>query len=53
MPDEATKAAIAALDQTMLNDMKLTVREAPPVVERKGSYKVGNGSVNIHRFKKN
>lgn len=53
MEDEPSQAAIKALDQTTLNDLKLTVKEAPPTVDRKGSYKVGSGAVNAYRFKKN
>jgi RNA recognition motif-containing protein len=53
MNDEAAQKAISALDQTMLNELKLTVKVAPPVVERKGSYMVGNGAVNVYRFRKN
>lgn len=53
MEDDGAKNAISNLDQTTLNDLKLTVKEAAPVSERKGSYKVGNGSVNAYRFRKN
>jgi len=53
MDDEAAQGAIKALDQTLLNDLKLTVKEAPVKGERKGSYKVGSGAVNVYRFRKN
>lgn len=53
MNDEAAKEAIKGLNQTTLNDLKLTVKEAPQVTERKGSYKVGNGAINAYRFRKN
>lgn len=53
MDDEAAQGAIRALNQTTLNDLKLTVKEAPAVNEHKGSYKVGSGAVNAYRFKKN
>lgn len=53
MEDEASHNAIRSLDQTTMNNLKLTVKEAPPVIDRKGSYKVGNGAVNIYRFRKN
>lgn len=53
MDDEAAQDAIRALNQTTLNDLKLTVKEAPAVNEHKGSYKVGSGAVNAYRFKKN
>lgn len=53
MDDVAAQDAIHALDQTMLNDLKITVKEAPPVTEKKGSYKVGSGTVSAYRFRKN
>jgi RNA recognition motif-containing protein len=53
MEDEAAQKAIIGLNQTTLNNLKLTVKTAPPVSERKGSYKVGNGAINVYRFKKN
>lgn len=54
MPDETeANQAIIALHQSELNGLKLTVSKADPIPERKGSYKVGNGSVNPYRFKKN
>src|SRR4029079_5424788 len=53
MEDEAARNAITELNQTVLNTLTITVKEAPPKKEHKGSYKVGNGAVNIYRFKKN
>lgn len=54
MPDETEASkAITALNQSEQNGLKLTVQQADPRVERKGSYKVGNGGVNPYRFKKN
>ena len=53
MDDEAAQNAIKMLDQTILNDLKITVKQAPEVTERKGSYKVGSGAVNVYRFRKN
>ena len=54
MEDEAcSHNAIKELNQTTVNNLKLTVKEAPPVTERKGSYKVGSGAVNAYRFRKN
>ena len=54
MEDEASSHdAIKELNQTTVNNLKLTVKEAPPVTERKGSYKVGSGAVNAYRFRKN
>lgn len=53
MEDQLAQEAIQALDQTELNGLTITVKEAPQKKERKGSYKVGNGAVNVYRFKKN
>jgi len=53
MEDEAAQKAINGLNQTTLDNLKLTVQKAPPLNEHKGSYKVGNSVVNTYRFKKN
>jgi RNA recognition motif-containing protein len=53
MDDEAAQTAIGKLNQTVLNSLVITVEEAPVKKEQKGSYKVGNGAVNVYRFKKN
>jgi RNA recognition motif-containing protein len=54
MPDdEQARAAIAALNGTEAGGRPLTVQEAKPKEEHKGSYKVGSGAVNIYRFRKN
>jgi RNA recognition motif-containing protein len=53
MEDESAQNAIKSLDQTVLNTLTITVKEAPPKQERKGSYKVGSGAVNAYRFRKN
>jgi len=53
MEDDEAQNAIKQLDQTELNTLIITVKEAPPKKEPQGSYKVGNGAVNIYRFKKN
>lgn len=50
--EEEGKAAIAALNKTTVNGQELSIREADPEVIRKGSYKVGNGAVNVYRFRK-
>jgi RNA recognition motif-containing protein len=52
MEDEAAGNAVNGLNQTLLNERKLTVKEAEPKMERKGSYKVGTGAVNLYRFRK-
>ena len=53
MEDEAAQNAINGLNQTVFNNLKITVKEAPPKIERKGSYKAGPGVTNTYRFKKN
>ena len=54
MPDaQEAETAIKALHATELNGGTLTVRQADPREEKKGSYKVGNGGINPYRFKKN
>ena len=53
MEDEAAQNAINGLNQTLLNQLKITLKEAPVKNERKGSYKVGTGAVNVYRFRKN
>ena len=53
MQDDVAQKAISGLNETSLNNLKLTVKEAPPAEERKGSYKVGSGAVNVYRFRKN
>lgn len=51
--EEQARAAIAALHQTELEGSVISVEETAPKEVRKGSYKVGNGAVNIYRFRKN
>lgn len=54
MVDEiAAKKAIEALNQTKVQELTVTVEEAQPKIERKGSYKVGDGRVKEYRFRKN
>ena len=54
MPDETQAlAAIAALNGTEQNGRVITVKEAEIKDVRKGSYKVGNGAINVYRFRKN
>lgn len=50
--DEAEKA-IATLHKSEVNNRTVVVQQAPPKEEHKGSYKVGNGAMNVYRFKKN
>lgn len=51
--DEAAKKAIEGLNQTELNELVISVEEAEPKREQKGSYKVGNSSVSGYKFRKN
>jgi RNA recognition motif-containing protein len=51
--EEQARAAIASLHKTELEGNVITVEETAPKEVRKGSYKVGNGAVNIYRFRKN
>lgn len=53
MEQAFAQKAIDELNGSSLNDLKLMVIEAPVEVERKGSYKVGAGAVNVYRFRKN
>lgn len=53
MPNnEQAEAAIAALNNLEVNGQKLSVQQSAPKIIRQGSYKVGNGAVNIYRFKR-
>ncbi len=51
--EEEAQKAITALNESEVNGKKITVQQAEPKDVRKGSYKVGNGAVNMYRFKKN
>jgi len=54
MPDEEqAKKAIAALDKATVGGCELSVQEAEPKELKRGSYKVGGGTINPYRFKKN
>jgi RNA recognition motif-containing protein len=54
MPNqEEAEQAIAALDKSDSNGRIISVKQAEPKKEHKGSYKVGSGAVNVYRFKKN
>ena len=53
MPDEeAGRAAIKALNETSVAGNKVAVKEAQPLDVRKGSYKVGNGAVNVYPMRR-
>ena len=54
MPDEEqAKAAIAGLNESVINGKTIKVEAATPKEVKRGSYKVGDGGVNPYRFKKN
>ncbi len=53
MDDAPAQNAIDSLNQTLLHNLKITVKEAPFKNEQKGSYKVGRGTINVYRFRKN
>jgi RNA recognition motif-containing protein len=53
MEDNAAQAAISQLNQSTVQNLQIKVEEAPPKKIQKGSYKVGNGAVNVYRFRKN
>ena len=50
--DEAAKNAIQSLNKTELLELVISVEEAQPKREQKGSYKVGNSNVPGYRFRK-
>jgi RNA recognition motif-containing protein len=50
--EEEAKKAIEALNKTEVQELTITVEEAPLKKEHKGSYKVGNSSVPGYRFRK-
>lgn len=53
MPDEEqAQTAIAALNQKSIDGRVVTVRQAEPKEDHRGSYKVGSGAVKAYRFKK-
>lgn len=51
--DEAAKKAIESLNKTEVKELIISVEQAQPKIEHKGSYKVGNSSVPGYRFRKN
>lgn len=51
--DEAAQKAIAALNNSELSSNIISVKEAMPKENHKGSYRVGNGVVKEYRFRKN
>lgn len=54
MEDNAAgQKAIEGLDKTELNKLILSVKEAESKHIQRGSYKVGNGAVDVYKFRKN
>lgn len=54
MEDEAeAKKAIESLHKTELQELVISVEEVPAKREQRGSYKVGNSSVQGYKFRKN
>jgi RNA recognition motif-containing protein len=51
--NQEAQKAITGLDKSELSGLTISVQEAKPKEEHKGSYKVGDGAVNAYRFKKN
>lgn len=45
--EEQARTAITALNQTEVNGLVVSVEEAAPKEERKGSYKVGSGPIHF------
>jgi RNA recognition motif-containing protein len=53
MPDEAAaQTAVEKLNKTEFKGLVISVQPAPPKQVHKGSYKVGNGAVEVFRFRK-
>jgi RNA recognition motif-containing protein len=51
--DTEAEKAIEGLNNSSLDSLVITVKQAIPKEAPKGSYKVGNGAVNVYRFRKN
>ena len=51
--DASAKKAIEALNKTELHELVIGVEEAAPKIVQKGSYKVGNSTVQGYKFRKN
>ena len=54
MPNEAEAlTAMSALNQSEINGLVVTVKEAENIATRMGSYKVGNPTIKGYTFRKN
>ena len=51
--DVAAKNAISGLHNSLLHELAITVQEAPSKKIQQGSHKIGNGLVDVYRFRKN
>jgi RNA recognition motif-containing protein len=51
--DEEAREAISELHHSELSNRTISVQVAEPKEVHKGSYKVGDGAVNVYKFKKN
>ena len=51
--DVAAQKAIAGLHHSSLHELTISVEEAPSKKVQQGSYKIGNGLVDVYRFRKN
>lgn len=54
MPDDDNaRSAISSLNQSTVDNHTITVQEAEQKEAKRGSYKVGGGTINPYRFRKN
>jgi len=51
--EDAAKRAIETLNNTEVHNRVITVKQASPRENHKGSYRVGNGVIKEYRFRKN
>jgi RNA recognition motif-containing protein len=49
----SAQKAIDELNNSEVESLVISVTQAKPKEEHKGSYKVGNGAVNVYKFRKN
>ena len=50
--DSAAQSAINGLHNTVVEQLTITVEESKPQTIHRGSYKVGNGPIEMYRFNK-
>lgn len=51
--EESAQQAIESLNHSTVAELTISVKEAEPTKTRQGSYKVGNGPVDMYKFRKN